>query len=158
MRVGGVILAGLAVVGAYALGSHNADPPKPASPIFLVESPASQPRQKAPEPKRSISSLSPPSDPKPRAATQEPTVKEHRIDKKAVLTAAAIAALIVAASRSAYYSTGRPCACPDDRMRNGRRCGSRSAYSRPGGAAPLCFPSDVSAEMIAEYRRRSAAR
>jgi hypothetical protein len=26
-------------------------------------------------------------------------------------------------------------------MRNGRACGGRSAYSRPGGAAPLCYPS-----------------
>lgn len=73
-----------------------------------------------------------------------------------ILTAAAIAALIVAASRQAYYATGRPCACPDDRMRNGRSCGSRSAYSRPGGASPLCYPSDVTAEMIKNYRSHVA--
>ena len=37
-------------------------------------------------------------------------------------------------SRNAYYATGHPCACPDDLMRNGRRCGGNSAYIRPGGA------------------------
>ena len=38
-------------------------------------------------------------------------------------------------------------------MRNGRACGGRSAYSRPGGAAPLCYPANVSAEMIEDYRK-----
>jgi hypothetical protein len=75
-----------------------------------------------------------------------------------VLSAIAIAALIVKESRSAYYATGRPCACPDDRMRNGHACGGRSAYSRPGGAAPLCYPADVSTEMISNYRARLAQR
>jgi hypothetical protein len=74
------------------------------------------------------------------------------------MTAAAIAAVIIAASRSAYYSTGHPCACPDDRMRNGRACGGRSAYSRPGGAAPLCYVHDVTPSMVEEYRKRVASR
>jgi hypothetical protein len=43
-------------------------------------------------------------------------------------------------------------------MRNGRVCGGRSAYSRPGGAAPFCYPSDVTAAMIESYRQRVAAR
>lgn len=34
--------------------------------------------------------------------------------------------------------TGR-CDCPYDRMRNGRLCGGRSAYSRPGGRSPVCY-------------------
>lgn len=55
-----------------------------------------------------------------------------------VLTVSAIAALIVAENQRACHATGRPCACPDDSMRNGRACGGRSAYSRPGGASPLC--------------------
>lgn len=74
-----------------------------------------------------------------------------------IFTAAAVAALIVAESRRAYHAGGRPCACPDDRMRNGRACGGRSAYSRPGGAAPLCYPSDVTAAMIKTYRERQLA-
>ena len=44
------------------------------------------------------------------------------------------------------------CPCPYSTARNGSRCGKRSAYSRPGGAAPLCFAKDVSADMVREYR------
>lgn len=72
------------------------------------------------------------------------------------LSSVAIAALIVAASRDEYHSTGHPCACPDDTMRNGRACGGRSAYSRPGGAAPLCYLQDVTATMIEAYRQKTA--
>src|SRR5712691_5698064 len=53
--------------------------------------------------------------------------------KQATLTDQEISGLIVHRSRQGYYSTGRPCACPDDLARNGTRCGMRSAYSRPGG-------------------------
>ncbi|WP_183433623.1 SH3 domain-containing protein [Mesorhizobium sp. RMAD-H1] len=38
--------------------------------------------------------------------------------------------------RSPYV--GR-CDCPYDLMRNGRLCGGRSAYSRPGGRDPTCY-------------------
>ena len=46
------------------------------------------------------------------------------------------------------------CACPYQRASRGR-CGRRSAYSKPGGASPLCYPADVvKLEMIADARRR----
>ena len=38
--------------------------------------------------------------------------------------------------RSPYVGT---CDCPYDLMRNGRSCGGRSAYSRPGGRSPVCY-------------------
>ena len=44
------------------------------------------------------------------------------------------------------------CPCPYNTMRNGRRCGGNSAWSRAGGAAPLCFPDDVPAADVAAYR------
>jgi hypothetical protein len=69
------------------------------------------------------------------------------------LTDAQIADSIIQASRAAYYATGHPCACPFDRARNGSACGGRSAYSRPGGAAPKCYPQDVSKPEIEQYRR-----
>ena len=47
------------------------------------------------------------------------------------------------------------CPCPYNTMRNGRRCGKNSAYSKPGGASPLCYPSDVSKKMIDAYRARN---
>lgn len=44
------------------------------------------------------------------------------------------------------------CPCPYNTDRAGRRCGGRSAYSRPGGYAPKCFTSDVSAAAVKAYR------
>ena len=62
---------------------------------------------------------------------------------------------IVHQSVAEYHGTGHPCACPYDLERNGRMCGRVSAYSRPGGAAPLCYPQDVSDGMVADWRRIS---
>jgi hypothetical protein len=39
-----------------------------------------------------------------------------------------------------------------------RACGSRSVLSRPGGAAPLCYPTDVTPAMIESYRQKAASR
>jgi len=44
------------------------------------------------------------------------------------------------------------CPCPYSTMKNGRSCGGRSAYSRPGGRSPLCFPKDVTDQMVKAYR------
>ena len=46
------------------------------------------------------------------------------------------------------------CPCPYNAARNGSKCGGRSAYSRPGGASPLCYPSDISDEMVRRYRQQ----
>lgn len=35
------------------------------------------------------------------------------------------------------------CPCPYNTMKNGRLCGKRSAWSKPGGASPLCYLSDI---------------
>lgn len=59
---------------------------------------------------------------------------------------------IIEQSIADYQATGHPCACPYNLARNGSSCGGRSAYSRPGGAAPLCYPSDVSGSMVADWR------
>lgn len=69
-----------------------------------------------------------------------------------ILTDAAIAVLIIAASVATYKSMGRPCACPDDTMSNGRRCGGNSAYLKPKGYRPLCQVTDISPAMISAYR------
>lgn len=61
---------------------------------------------------------------------------------------------IIKESIAAYKATGHPCACPFDLMRNGRECGGVSAYSRPGGASPLCYPKDVSDAQVHDWRRR----
>jgi hypothetical protein len=40
------------------------------------------------------------------------------------------------------------CPCPYNKDRAGHSCGRRSAYTKPGGYAPICFATDVSDEMI----------
>jgi hypothetical protein len=70
------------------------------------------------------------------------------------LTDAAIVDRLVQESRARYHAKGRPCACPDDRASNGTACGGRSAYSRSGGAEPLCYPRDATPAMIEAYRTR----
>lgn len=45
------------------------------------------------------------------------------------------------------------CPCPYSVARNGSMCGRRSAYSRPGGASPMCYPSDVPQSLVDQYRR-----
>jgi len=74
------------------------------------------------------------------------------------LTDDAIAAIIMMMSRNRYYATGKPCACPDDKARNNTSCGGRSAYSRNGGAEPLCYRRDITPGMIEQHRLRQASR
>ena len=45
--------------------------------------------------------------------------------------------------------------CPYNTARTGSRCGKRSAYNRVGGAAPLCYPEDVSDRMVKEFKGRA---
>ncbi|QEK36358.1 hypothetical protein [Acinetobacter johnsonii] len=45
--------------------------------------------------------------------------------------------------------------CPYNTARNGSRCGKRSAYNRVGGAAPLCYPENVSDRMVKEFKGRA---
>jgi len=56
---------------------------------------------------------------------------------------------IIQQSIDAY--SGR-CPCPYFADRAGRRCGRRSAYNRAGGASPLCYRTDVSDEMVKNYK------
>ena len=45
------------------------------------------------------------------------------------------------------------CPCPYNLASNGSQCGRRSAYSRAGGYSPLCYKTDVTDQMVGEYRR-----
>jgi hypothetical protein len=46
------------------------------------------------------------------------------------------------------------CPCPYNLARNGSRCGARSAYSKVGGHSPLCYPEDVTDDMVKKYRKQ----
>ena len=64
----------------------------------------------------------------------------------------AIKQKIIQQSIQAYSGN---CPCPYNTARNGSRCGKRSAYNRVGGAAPLCYPEDVSDRMVKEFKGRA---
>ena len=66
------------------------------------------------------------------------------------LTDSQIKKILIEESIAAYDGN---CPCPYSTTRNGTRCGRRSAYSRPGGEAPLCFEKDVTADMVSDYRK-----
>ena len=36
-------------------------------------------------------------------------------------------------TKEQYHAKGKPCACPEDKMKNNRRCGGTSAFCRGGG-------------------------
>jgi hypothetical protein len=71
-------------------------------------------------------------------------------DQSRRMTDDEVAEILIEQSISRYPGT---CACPYNTMRNGRRCGGRSAYSKPGGYSPLCYREDVSDSDIARYRK-----
>ncbi len=89
--------------------------------------------------------LTPKRGERPAAATEKPKAK------KPALSDAHIARTLIERSIALYSGS---CPCPYNVMRNGRRCGGNSAWSRPGGRSPLCYPSDITADMIAAYRAR----
>jgi len=47
------------------------------------------------------------------------------------------------------------CPCPYNVDCAGHSCGRRSAYSRPGGASPLCYDKDVTQKMVDDNRKRA---
>lgn len=87
-------------------------------------------------------------EPKPPAP--QPVLPEKEKGLTTEQKAAIIAALI-AASVAAYLAMGRPCACPYSSMRNGGSCGNRSAWSKPGGFKPLCYPTDITDVIFANW-------
>ena len=66
-----------------------------------------------------------------------------------VLSDSQIRKILITQSINQYSGN---CPCPYNRARNGSRCGKRSAWSRPGGYAPLCFERDISDKMVKDYR------
>ncbi len=91
--------------------------------------------------------------PKPSPHSQPKLITKSSPHKRKQprLTDSAIVKILIKRS-FAYYSGN--CPCPYNRTARGRRCGRRSAYSRPGGASPLCFPRDISVAMIRDFRER----
>jgi hypothetical protein len=72
--------------------------------------------------------------------------------KKVEKTDAEIRQAIINESIASYRGS---CPCPYNTDRAGRKCGARSAYSRPGGASPICYAKDVTQKMVDDYRNRT---
>jgi len=87
------------------------------------------------------------SDDAPVAKREAPEVKQT-VEVKPKISPSIIIQRIIAESIAGYPGT---CACPYSTDRRGRKCGSRSAYSKPGGYSPICFAGDVSRSMIEAY-------
>jgi hypothetical protein len=166
-----LILLSVTALGAYTVGRHSSPvnnapvaQPQPsvvkplafAAPVSLPIAAATTSNATF-NPVHATTKAAPEKPTAPRAP-EKPAPPEIQRKAEIALTAAAIAAILIKASRDQYHATGRPCACPNDTMRNGRACGSRSAYSRPGGVAPLCYPSDVTPVMIESYKQRQVSR
>lgn len=45
------------------------------------------------------------------------------------------------------------CACPFNSARNGSSCGRRSAWSKQGGYAPICYKKEVTKDMVDQWRQ-----
>jgi len=58
---------------------------------------------------------------------------------------------MIAASIAAYKGS---CPCPYNTDKAGHKCGARSAYSRPGGASPLCYEKDITQKTVDDYRKQ----
>ena len=82
--------------------------------------------------------------------TRPKTSKSSKATKpKPTLTDSRIRKILIQESIAAYSGN---CPCPYNTASNGSSCGGRSAWSRAGGEEPLCYPKDVSSEMVREYR------
>ena len=105
-------------------------------------------------------------------------IRHHLRTSSRIAVACAFAVMALAASGSQAEARGRlsdgairqilvrqsiesypgNCPCPYNSDRAGRSCGRRSAYSRPGGYAPLCYSGDVSRSDVEGYRREHGGR
>ena len=150
------------LIAVAFLGGCATEPaPAPVAPPLVVErySPPPPPSVQKPVVRESVARppvYAPPREervtPLPAAPPPAPPAQTPRTDERPALTNAEIISAIIRDSLASYPGN---CPCPDNVDRAGRRCGARSAYSRPGGYAPLCYPRDVSQAMIEAYRNRS---
>lgn len=91
------------------------------------------------------------------ASTRPPTNQaqpRQPVRQVAVPTRREIRDARAAIIRQSIASYPGSCPCPYNRDRGGRRCGGRSAWSRPGGYSPICYDSDVSESRIQTYLAR----
>lgn len=90
-------------------------------------------------------------DPIEKPSTKPAPPEQPTLPKMPSIPDTAVIQRIITESVAGYSGS---CACPYSTDRGGRRCGNRSAYSKPGGYAPICYPQDVTKAMIEAFRGR----
>lgn len=81
-------------------------------------------------------------------------LQQRPVRQVAAPTNAEIRAAKDAIIRQSIASYSGSCPCPYNTDRAGRRCGGRSAWSRPGGYSPMCYESDISSSRLESYFAR----
>ena len=79
-------------------------------------------------------------------------VSEMAIAKSNQLSDDQVKQRIIDDSIASYPGT---CACPFNTARNGSSCGRRSAWSKAGGASPICYKKEISKAMIKEWHQQN---
>lgn len=79
-------------------------------------------------------------------------VSEMAIAKSNQLSDDQVKHRIIDDSIASYPGT---CACPFNTARNGSSCGRRSAWSKAGGASPICYKKEISKAMIKEWHQQN---
>lgn len=62
-------------------------------------------------------------------------------------------AAMIQVSKQEYHRFESQCGCPEDIHFDGTACGERSAYLLRRPSRPLCYPSDVTPDMVADFMR-----
>lgn len=86
-----------------------------------------------------------------KVAASKPKPPQQTLVSANTLSRGEVVKRIIAQSIRSYSGN---CPCPYNTTKRGRQCGGRSAYSRPGGASPLCYPNDVTNRMVSQYLAR----
>jgi len=92
-------------------------------------------------------------EPRPLDLVVEDLGRKPKAESAPKLSDAEIKKILIRESISSYSGN---CPCPYNYASNGSRCGGRSAWSRAGGYEPLCYPKDVSKDMVDDYKARTA--
>lgn len=131
---------------------YRAPTPAPAPKVTAVQLPPPKvtlPAPPATQPSKPVAAPKPKAPPRETAAREVPVEGRDQKKEKVPLSDAEIVALLMKRSLAGYSGN---CPCPYNVAVNGSKCGRRSAYSKPGGASPLCYPHDVTPQMIEAFR------